>query len=305
MPPTDGWAQLSGGVIFGIGFALAALCPGTACVAAASGRSDGVAAVGGILLGTLATPVLWPMLGRVAAVVPREGARLDTDLGVPLSLVVLSIVALGLIASSLARYLNRDLRAHPWWHLERSEVATVTLAVAFLAVDQGPRHQSPAALATIGSEIMKQQDHIDALDLAAAIKGREAGLRVIDVREAMDSETYVIPGAEVVPLSALAGLRVDPSERIVLYSDGGAHAAQGWVLLRARGLRNVFVLKDGMAAWEDEVLSPPFPATADDSAKARFARARELGQWFGGRPRLIARPAPSESTTVRRRRRTC
>src|SRR3954467_3154171 len=32
--------QLAGGVLFGAGFVVAGLCPGTSCVAAASGRGD-------------------------------------------------------------------------------------------------------------------------------------------------------------------------------------------------------------------------------------------------------------------------
>lgn len=42
VPPTDVAGQALGAAIFGGGFALAALCPGTACVAAATGKRDGV-----------------------------------------------------------------------------------------------------------------------------------------------------------------------------------------------------------------------------------------------------------------------
>ncbi|MBC7895342.1 MAG: YeeE/YedE family protein, partial [Cytophagaceae bacterium] len=66
-PPTDLAAQAVGAIIFGGGFGIAALCPGTACVAAASGRRDGVAAVAGVFAGTLLTPLAWPSLGRVVA----------------------------------------------------------------------------------------------------------------------------------------------------------------------------------------------------------------------------------------------
>jgi uncharacterized membrane protein YedE/YeeE len=54
-PPTDLAGQVVGAIIFGGGFGIAALCPGTACVAAASGRRDGVAAVAGVFAGTLLT----------------------------------------------------------------------------------------------------------------------------------------------------------------------------------------------------------------------------------------------------------
>jgi uncharacterized membrane protein YedE/YeeE len=45
VPETYVLPQLVGGIIFGVGFATAGLCPGTSCVSAVTGRGDGVAAV--------------------------------------------------------------------------------------------------------------------------------------------------------------------------------------------------------------------------------------------------------------------
>ncbi len=312
IPPTDLAAQALGAVVFGGGFALAALCPGTACVAAASGRRDGLVAVAGVFVGTLVTPLLWPALGAAAASAPREGARLPEDLGVPVWLVALVLTALAVLASAIARRVERRESTSPWWHLTRVESVAVTLAVAFAATSA--RRTPPATLASIAGEISREQDHVDPLDLATWIRDRREGLRIVDVREGLDSATYVIPGAEAVPLDRVPSLVVAPGESVVLYSDGGTHAAQAWVLLRARGVTNVRVLKDGMAAWEDEVLAPRTPSVADDSARRRFTRARELSLWFGGRPRLeeTAPPASTPSpvaapaTAARpRRRNTC
>lgn len=311
IPPTDLAAQALGAVIFGGGFALAALCPGTACVAAASGRKDGLVAVAGVFVGTLVTPLLWPALGTAAASTPREGARLPEDLGVPVWLVALILTALAVLANAIARRVEQQDSTSPWWYLTRVESIALTLAVAFAATSS--RRAPPAALASIAGEISREQDHVDPLDLATWIRDRREGLRIIDVREGLDSAAYVIPGAESVSLDRVASLAVAPGESVVLYSDGGTHAAQAWVLLRARGITNVHVLKDGMAAWEDEVLAPRIPSVADDSAQRRFARMRELSLWFGGRPRLedAVQPAGARAPVAPapaarpRRRNTC
>lgn len=54
MPETFVAPQAVGGVLFGAGFLVSGLCPGTSCVAAASGRLDGLAVVGGMLAGVFA-----------------------------------------------------------------------------------------------------------------------------------------------------------------------------------------------------------------------------------------------------------
>jgi uncharacterized membrane protein YedE/YeeE len=51
VPPTYMWPHLIGGVVFGLGFVMGGLCPGTSCVAAASGRTDGLALMGGMATG--------------------------------------------------------------------------------------------------------------------------------------------------------------------------------------------------------------------------------------------------------------
>jgi uncharacterized protein len=297
MPPTDAPAQVLGALIFGAGFGIAALCPGTACVAASSGRRDGLAAVAGMLIGTALTAAVWPLVGLSAAAAPREGATLAGDLHVPLWVVVCAVTAFWMVAEMIARRVRDGVHGR-WWQPRTPEIVTLTLALAFPLASRGA--VTPATVGTIATEIARERDHVDPLDLAEWIRAGKTGLRVIDVREGVDSSAYVIPGAETMPLGRLGELQVAPDDDLVLYSDGGTHAAQAWVLLRARGLHNVRVLKDGLAAWEDEVLSPSPPAVQDDSAQARFKRARALSQWFGGHPLLEPRDA-----TRSRRRKTC
>jgi uncharacterized membrane protein YedE/YeeE len=52
------WPQVLGGVVFGFGFVLAGLCPGTSCVAVFTGKLDGLAVFAGLepkLKGALST----------------------------------------------------------------------------------------------------------------------------------------------------------------------------------------------------------------------------------------------------------
>ena len=71
VPETYLMPQLVGGLIFGVGFALGGLCPGTSCVAAATGRLDGVALVLGMWSGVLATGLFFPALATFYERTPR------------------------------------------------------------------------------------------------------------------------------------------------------------------------------------------------------------------------------------------
>jgi uncharacterized protein len=304
MPPTDLPAQALGAVIFGGGFALAALCPGTACVAAASGRRDGLAAVGGMFVGTALTPVAWPVVREAVADVPREGATLAADTGIPVGVVVVLLTIAAVLAMIVGRLMERRVTPGSALRPTTPESVALALAVSF-AVADGRGTLPSSRTDAIAAEIEAEGDHVDAFELAALIKAGKPGLRVLDLREHLDTSTYIIPGAVPMSMKDLDTLMVKPDEQLVLYSDGGAHAAQAWVLLRVRGIRNARVLKDGMAAWEDEVLAPLLPSVPDDSAKTRFERARELSLWFGGFPRLVPDASVSTSTPRARRRRTC
>lgn len=101
VPETFLWPQLAGGLVFGVGFALAGLCPGTACVSAGSGRLDGLAAVGGIFAGLLGAGVAFPLLAPFYASGARGVLTLPALTGLPEGMVVLVVVLAALGAFRL------------------------------------------------------------------------------------------------------------------------------------------------------------------------------------------------------------
>jgi len=107
VPETFLLPQLVGGLVFGVGFGVGALCPGTSCVAAASGRGDGVAVAGGVFVGVLATGAALPSLAGFAGATARGAWTLPELLGVPHGVVVAAVVALALAGFGLAERLER------------------------------------------------------------------------------------------------------------------------------------------------------------------------------------------------------
>jgi rhodanese-related sulfurtransferase len=188
-------------------------------------------------------------------------------------------------------------------------LAALALVLAVLAALTGTTRRGGGAVdaSRLAAEIEHEDDHVTALELARWIRDRKPGLRVLDVRSDSEFAAYHIPSAERMPLTALAALPPDGDATLVLYSEGGVHAAQGWVLLRANGHRGVYFLRGGLLDWMDDVMSPMLPT---DTSRARVAA---LSRYFGGVPRAglaplptATNPAPAAGAALARlRRRGC
>lgn len=174
----------------------------------------------------------------------------------------------------------------------------LALGAAF-AKDPRPRAAGALDVAEIGRLISTERDHVTAVELATRIRDQKPRLRIVDVRPESDFHAFRIPNAENVPIERLSTTKFNGRETVVLYSDGGAHAAQAWVLLRARGLSEVYFLRGGLAEWMQEVLSPVLPEDATPEEKAAFAPRRELSHYFGGNPTIGPRVAPPASLSER------
>ena len=96
LPETYLLPQAIGGLIFGVGFVTCGLCPGTSCVAAASGRGDGVAVMTGIFAGVLGAGAAVPRLEPFFSSTARGALTLPDALHLPYGVVVLSVVVMAL-----------------------------------------------------------------------------------------------------------------------------------------------------------------------------------------------------------------
>jgi rhodanese-related sulfurtransferase len=188
---------------------------------------------------------------------------------------------------------------------ETSLMRRALLAVAIVAGAVAPfarspyRTDSPAQfdIGRLAAAVEAEEDHVTAIELARWIRDRKPGLRVIDLRSASEFDAYHVPSATNVPLPALIATPPAKRSTIVLVSEGGAHAAQGWVFLRAMGHDDVYFLRGGLQEWLDDVMSPVNAAP----------EVAELSRYFGGTPSRSDTPG-SESASERvrtMRRRGC
>ena len=106
VPETYIVPQLVGGLIFGVGFAIGGLCPGTSCVAAATGRGDGLALLGGMFTGVLLSGLAFAPLAAFYTSTPRGAFTLPQLLRVPYGVVVAGVVILALVGFRGAEFVE-------------------------------------------------------------------------------------------------------------------------------------------------------------------------------------------------------
>ena len=107
LPETFVLPQAAGGALFGAGFLVGGLCPGTSCVAAAAGRLDGFGIIGGMLLGVAAFNAVFDWIApfynstALGAVTFAEMAGLSHGAGVAI------VTAVALAGFAVAARLER------------------------------------------------------------------------------------------------------------------------------------------------------------------------------------------------------
>lgn len=99
--------QLAGGLLVGAGFVIAGLCPGTSCVAAASGRADGAVVMGGMFAGVLITGLAFGPLQHFYESTSRGPLTLLDVFHVSYGVVVFVVVAVALIGFRVAERVER------------------------------------------------------------------------------------------------------------------------------------------------------------------------------------------------------
>jgi uncharacterized protein len=105
-PDTFAVPQAIGGLLFGGGLLLAGLCPGTSCVAAATGRADGLAVMIGLVLGILVFNLAFDSLEQVYVSTALGPLTLPDVLHVPAGAVIAAVTGMAVGMFVLAERLE-------------------------------------------------------------------------------------------------------------------------------------------------------------------------------------------------------
>jgi len=153
----------------------------------------------------------------------------------------------------------------------------------------------------IAAVIASESDHVSAEDVAAWIIDKRVDLFIADIRTADEYNKYHIPGAVNIPFTRLFEQEsidmMDSDYLVVLYSNGGTHAAQAWVILQQMGIES-YVLLGGLNYWIDSILNPiPPDDLVADSEILQFEFQKAASGYFNSGGMTVDQSQVDETQT--------
>jgi len=103
-------SAIIGGVIMGLGFIIGGFCPGTSACAAAIGKIDAMAYLGGSLIGIFAFGATYDWWKEIYMANPLGGIKLSTSLGLSDGVVVFGVVVMAVLMFWLGEWAEKKFR---------------------------------------------------------------------------------------------------------------------------------------------------------------------------------------------------
>lgn len=110
LTPTYVWPQVIGGLVFGVGFIVGGYCPGTSCVASATGSIDGLVNVGGMLAGILLFGELYPWIEDFYTTSPMGAITMVEYFEIPGGIMVFLLTLMALVCFWGAEKLEKRVK---------------------------------------------------------------------------------------------------------------------------------------------------------------------------------------------------
>lgn len=175
---------------------------------------------------------------------------------------------------------------------------TAAACALLLGCSEPPQMDRIGTAAALAKTIADEQDHVTVAELSDWIIKDQRDFTLLDIRDRADFDTGHIEGARHVPLAGLmsdASLDALPTGRkVVVYSNGTAHAAQAALLLRLVE-RDGYALLGGYNYWQ-AYLNDPQAAGAAEMDPAKRAEYQAVACRFEGEYVAAAGLAPKVAT---------
>ncbi len=263
-----------GGVIMGVGFVVGGYCPGTSVCAAAIGKKDALAFVGGGLLGVLLFGEFFPTYAQFYVSGAEGPLKVYTALGMSRGVFAFVLVGIAVIAfvvtTRVERMVKRGGLDQPWpakRHIAAGVAVVLLAGVVMLLPDR-----KQYLLDEVSSARFRQAHPLHTMsvdELAFRIMDNDPRLEIIDIRDAGDIKAMPLPGSVSMTLDGVFGketgavLGMRHKEHVFVDADGGRATTAALLAMRL-GYDNIRVLAGGTAALDSTILHFAPPAGVPD-----------------------------------------
>ncbi len=264
-----------GGLIMGVGFIIGGFCPGTSLVAASTLKIDGIVFALGVAFGifVFGETVGWfegffnsTAMGRFT---------LSELFGIDAGLVLLGVVAMAMFmfmgGEVLEDLFGRGVPAQELHFLPRRPMAWVFGGSLFLLAGAAAVIGQPSAerrwdlkADELQPRLADRAVFIHPMEVAELTQDTAIYVRVLDLRPERQFNLFHLRNATRVTLDRLQdpayakSLKALPGNTVLFtVSNDDELAAEGWRLLAAQGVPNVYVVEGGINRWLSMFPPPP------------------------------------------------
>jgi rhodanese-related sulfurtransferase len=270
-----------GGLLFGVGFLIGGYCPGTALVAAATLKVDGLLFAlgvgGGILVFGYTVPWIEPFWNSAGA---YGRLTLFDWLGLSMPATVLALVTMALVFFAAGEWVERWMQRResgvpagadpgapvpaPAPVRRRIRPALVAAALLWavpalvLALWKPTNSLRTAGLVTrVEQSIRDRQIQIDPAELADLMRDRSLSVRLFDLRSESEYNRFHLLDAQRVDPADVDPIRTSPRDAVkVLIGSDESAPTRAFRALVLGGVENTYVLAGGLSAWTRKFGSP-------------------------------------------------
>jgi rhodanese-related sulfurtransferase len=259
--PTYLASGIVGGLIFGAGFTLGGYCPGTALVAIATLKLDGLFFILGVLGGIFTFGYTLPWVDHFFNDVTNYGRLTLVEwLGLPMPVVAVLAFAMALgffaAAEGVESWMRRGQGTAtdtPRSHWPRTMAVSLGVLAALTLMLWSPMRPSRerALQASIEGSVTTLKVAVEPEELAELMRDRTIAHVLFDLRPENEFNRFHLLDAQLVAPHSLTAIASVPAKTIkVLISSSEEAAKSTYRQLALRGAQNLYWLHDGMPAWQ-------------------------------------------------------
>ncbi len=281
--PTYLGSAIVGGVFMGIGFVIGGFCPGTSICAAAIGKIDAMAFIGGAFIGVFSFAESFSLYEGFYKSGFLGYLKVNDSLGMSSGLFafLLIIVAIAtFIGTTIIENKVNKTTAEPKNVVLRKYGLAIGVALLFgLVLLFLPEREEQMLAGTSDKEFISEQqfEYVTSDELAYRLIDNDRSVQLIDVRNIVDFKKFNLPTSVNIPLDSLLieewSDYIEENRTIIFCCQNEEQSQKAIIISQRLGFEDNYVLKGGIDEFNKlimHVADKTEPKTKQEDADYRF-----------------------------------